>query len=262
MAFKFYTWSCRALCWPQTVALSAEGRSLLKTIKFSFMADVNDDSEFPSLSGAPQSQQQTSQSQAIWGHPGARSGQHAPVQRPHNQNQNQNQSQTNASHSNEIPSQIAQSQQQQGVVQQPENHNSLFPHLGTGLDDYRFGGHSSVDEGARTQEQHGNIDEFPPLGGLGGVDIGQGRRNGFEQGSQFNGTAGNTFGRISTQQRSGVLGQSSAHMDGLGSAERMMSPTAITSGGVPALFSSIGAICLLSHLQPRQHQDRLWMYHN
>lgn len=75
------------------------------------------------------------------------------------------------------------------------------------MDDYRFGGQSGVGQlsGAPQQQQQVNIEEFPPLGGAGGGDIGQDRRTGMIQNAAYGGSAGvGAFGNNVHQGRNGM----------------------------------------------------------
>ncbi|KAF1960577.1 hypothetical protein CC80DRAFT_403643 [Byssothecium circinans] len=135
--------------------------------------------EFPSLSGAPQSQQNTSSQQMWSSNPSLRTAQHSTIQRPQGQGAQQVQS-------------------GQSANQQMQNHghddgNGTGPgQFSTGGDDYRFGGQSGVGQlSGGAQPQTGNIDEFPPLGG-GGADVGPDRRTGMIQNAAAYGANSNT----------------------------------------------------------------------
>ncbi|KAF2637560.1 hypothetical protein P280DRAFT_407262 [Massarina eburnea CBS 473.64] len=122
--------------------------------------------EFPSLSGAPQAQQNTS-SQQMWSNASLRTPQHSTIQRPQGQGA--------------PPGQSGQPANQ--PLQNPGHDDGSGPgpnQFSTGGDDYRFGGQSGVGQlSGGAQPQTGNIDEFPPLGG--GADVGPDRRTGMIQ---------------------------------------------------------------------------------
>ncbi|CAO2652970.1 Nn.00g023810.m01.CDS01 [Neocucurbitaria sp. VM-36] len=120
--------------------------------------------EFPSLSGAPQAQQNTT-AQQMWANPTLRTTQQQTIQRPQGQGQQQGQDNQNAN--------------QQLQNQQSHDDSSQSQFSGTG-DDYRFGGQGGVGQLGGSQPQTGNIEEFPPLGGAGG-EIGPDRRAGLIQ---------------------------------------------------------------------------------
>lgn len=126
-----------------------------------------DDREFPSLSGAPQAQQNTS-AQQMWSNPNLRSTQHSTIQRP--QGQGGQQGQTGQSGNQQLSNQG----HEDAVGSAPGQFSS-------GGDDYRFGGQAGVGQlSGSSQPQTGNIDEFPPLGGSGG-ELGPDRRTGMIQ---------------------------------------------------------------------------------
>lgn len=153
-----------------------------------------DPSEFPSLSGAPQTQQQNSQAQAIWSNPNIRTAQHTPVQRAQGQGATP-----------QPPSAQANRPQQEHQPQPQDEPSSAHSQYGGAMDDYRFGGQSGVGQlsGAPQQQQQVNIEEFPPLGGGGGGDIGQDRRTGMIQNAAYGGNAG-AFGSNVHQGRNGM----------------------------------------------------------
>ncbi|KAF2763003.1 hypothetical protein EJ05DRAFT_22975 [Pseudovirgaria hyperparasitica] len=130
-------------------------------------------SEFPSLGGAPQSQQQQSSSQ-LWGaNPSLRMSQHTPVQRPQGQN---------------AQSSVQQVQQHDTAPHDEHQSSSRFRSSG---EDFRFGAQGSIGQLAGgSQPQTGNVEEFPPLGGAGGNgDMLQERRSVIGQGSEFGGSS-------------------------------------------------------------------------
>ncbi|KAI8938559.1 hypothetical protein NX059_004442 [Plenodomus lindquistii] len=122
--------------------------------------------EFPSLSGAPQAQQNTS-AQQMWSNPTIRTNQQQTIQRPQGQGQGQQQGQA-----------VQSANQQQQSQAQDDSSQSQFSSAG---DDYRFGGAGGVGQlSGGAQPQTGNIEEFPPLGGAAG-EIGPDRRAGLIQ---------------------------------------------------------------------------------
>lgn len=137
-----------------------------------------DDREFPSLSGAPQAQQNTS-AQQIWANPSIRTAQHTTIQRPQGQNPSQGQG---AQPSNQ------QHQQLQNPLHEDGAGSAQGQYSATG-DDYRFGGQAGVGQlSGSTQPQTGNIEEFPPLGGAAG-EAGPDRRTGMIQNAAYGGNA-------------------------------------------------------------------------
>ncbi|KAL5119164.1 transcriptional regulator [Pleosporales sp. CAS-2024a] len=130
--------------------------------------------EFPSLSGAPQAQQNTS-AQQMWANPTLRTAaQQQTIGRPQGQGPQQGQSVQNAN----------QQLQNQG---QDDSSQSQFSAPG---DDYRFGGQGGVGQlSGGAQPQTTNIEDFPPLGG-GAGEIGPDRRAGLIQNAAaFGGSA-------------------------------------------------------------------------
>ncbi|KAH8729100.1 hypothetical protein GQ44DRAFT_823827 [Phaeosphaeriaceae sp. PMI808] len=131
--------------------------------------------EFPSLSGAPQTQQNTT-AQQMWANPTLRTGaQQQTIGRPQGQG-------------------LQQGQAGQATNQQLQNQGhddsgqSQFSGAG---DDYRFGGQGGVGQlSGGVQPQTGNIEEFPPLGGAAG-EIGPDRRAGLIQNAAAFGGNGN-----------------------------------------------------------------------
>lgn len=132
--------------------------------------NIYDFREFPSLSGAPQAQQNTS-AQQMWSNPNLRTAQHSTIQRPQGQTTPQGQ-----------PGQGSNPQHQQLQNQAHDDGAGSAPGQFSGVaDDYRFGGQAGVGQlSGGGQPQTGNIEEFPPLGGNGG-DIGPDRRTGMIQ---------------------------------------------------------------------------------
>ncbi|KAH7382728.1 hypothetical protein DE146DRAFT_681711 [Phaeosphaeria sp. MPI-PUGE-AT-0046c] len=122
--------------------------------------------EFPSLSGAPQAQQNTT-AQQLWSNPNPTiraAAQQQTIGRP--QGQGPQQGQTGQGGTQQL-----QNQAQDGSGQDQFS--------GPG-DDYRFGGQGGVGQLGGAQPQTTNIDEFPPLGGAAG-EIGPDRRAGLIQ---------------------------------------------------------------------------------
>ncbi|KAF2260737.1 hypothetical protein CC78DRAFT_584520 [Lojkania enalia] len=140
--------------------------------------------EFPSLSGAPQAQQNTS-AQQMWSNPSLRAAQHSTIQRPQGQNPSQNQ-----------PNQTSNAQQLQNQSHDDGTSSGQGQFTGGG-DEYRFGGQAGVGQlSGSGQPQTGNIEEFPPLGGGGGGggggDDGPDRRTGMIQNAAAYGGNANT----------------------------------------------------------------------
>ncbi|KAK7541991.1 uncharacterized protein J3D65DRAFT_612213 [Phyllosticta citribraziliensis] len=166
-----------------------------------------DPSEFPSLSGTPQTQHQNNQSQALWSNPSIRSAQHTPVQRPHGQGA------TPAP-----PSAQAIRSQQDHQAQPQDDTSSAHSQFGGGLDDYLYGGQGGVGQlsGAPQQQQQVNIEEFPPLGGNGSGEVGQDRRTGMIQNAAFGGAVPGGFGGSVQQGRNGVSSPADGQHDAVG----------------------------------------------
>lgn len=139
-----------------------------------FKLNIDDNREFPSLSGAPQAQQNTS-AQQMWANPNLRTTQQNTIQRPQGQGQQQGQS--------------AQAANQQ-LQSQGHDDSSQSQFSGAG-DDYRFGGQGGVGQlSGGAQPQTGNIEEFPPLGNTPG-EIGPDRRAGLIQNAAAFGNSSN-----------------------------------------------------------------------
>jgi len=136
------------------------------TTSTDFKLNVHDHREFPSLSGAPQAQQNTS-AQQMWSNPNLRSTQHSTIQRPQGQGAPQGQA-------GQVGPQPIQTSGHDEVV------GSTPGQFSAGSDDYRFGGQAGVGQLSGSQPQTGSVEEFPPLGGSGG-DIGPDRRTGLIQ---------------------------------------------------------------------------------
>jgi len=156
--------------------------------------------EFPSLSGAPQAQQNTT-AQQMWSNPTLRTTQQAQqntIGRPQGQGQQQGQGQATPA--------TNQQQQNQG---QDDSSQSQFSGAG---DDYRFGGQGGVGQLGGVQPQTGNIEEFPPLGGAGG-DIPQDRRAGLIQNAAAFGANGNSAFPGLGQTRNGLSSPTDSQQD-------------------------------------------------
>ncbi|KAL1800043.1 hypothetical protein ACET3X_000385 [Alternaria dauci] len=156
--------------------------------------------EFPSLSGAPQAQQNTT-AQQMWANPtirAAQQNQQNTIGRPQGQGQQQGQGQA---------AQAANQQQQnQG---QDDSSQSQFSGAG---DDYRFGGQGGVGQLGGVQPQTSNVEEFPPLGGAGG-DIPQDRRAGLIQNAAaFGANGSNAFPGLG-QTRNGLSSPTDSQQD-------------------------------------------------
>ncbi|KAL8653610.1 MAG: hypothetical protein Q9210_001988, partial [Variospora velana] len=181
-------------------------------------------SEFPSLSGNPQTQYQNP-GQAVWGQSNQRIIQHTPVQRP--QPHQPPPQQPNALQQQ----QHQQSSQAQEQSQQPRE--DLYP--GTQFtgnnDDYRRGGQGGIGQlGASAQPQPNSIEEFPPLGGN-GTDDNHDRRGNLIQSAAFGGFS-NAFTLPSNQNqtRQGVPSSQSSQPDSGRSStlvDRLTSPNSL-----------------------------------
>lgn len=168
-------------------------------VKEDFRLNIGDNREFPSLSGAPQAQQNTS-AQQMWSNPTLRTTQqHSTIQRPQGQGTQQGQ-----------PPQAANQQLNQT---HDEGVGAAQGQFSAGGDDYRFGGQSGVGQlSGSSQPQTGNIDEFPPLGGS--ADIGPDRRTGMIQNAAAYGGSTNTnaFPGLG-QTRNGLSSPTDAQQD-------------------------------------------------
>ncbi|UPX20780.1 uncharacterized protein EKO05_0011000 [Ascochyta rabiei] len=131
--------------------------------------------EFPSLSGAPQAQQNTT-AQQMWANPTLRTTPHTTIQRPQGQTPQ--------------PGQSGQAPNQQLPNQNEDSPQGQFGGAG---DDYRFGGQGGVGQlSGSAQPQTGNIEEFPPLGNNAAGEIGPDRRAGLIQNAAAFGTTPGT----------------------------------------------------------------------
>ena len=213
-----------------------QGRGICRGTS-SRLIHVDNCSEFPSLSGAPQPQHQNP-AQAVWANANQRASQHTPVQRPQHQTSNQQLS------SIQPPPQPQQSQQlPQQPTQQPTD--DLFPsssQFANGLDDYRHGGQAGVGQlSGLNQPQPGNIEEFPPLGRNGNGEIGQDRRGGLIQNAAFGGYPNGTgFGTNLTQQPSlqnrgglfNIMNGQPENSRPSAISDRILSPSILGAGGM------------------------------
>jgi CCR4-NOT transcription complex subunit 2 len=157
--------------------------------------------EFPSLSDAPQQNQQpqqNTQGQSLWSNPSLRAPQQQPLSRG-------------------TLGQGSQQQQLQRQITAPGSQNEARddnPPFGQGSDDFHFGNQGNLGQLAgMSQPQTGNIDEFPPLGGLGNGADPQQERASLLSGSGFGGGLGpgnrmeNNLGQTSglAQARNSIL---------------------------------------------------------
>ncbi|KAL8921363.1 MAG: hypothetical protein Q9172_004056 [Xanthocarpia lactea] len=151
--------------------------------------------EFPSLSGAPQTQYQNP-GQAVWGNPNQRATQHTPVQRP--QQQHPISQQSNAQQQNQ------QSLQAQEQPQQSREQLYSGSQMTSNNDDYHRGGQGGIGQlGASGHPQPTSIDDFPPLRRNGNDEDQQDRRGSIMQNAAFGGFPGsNSFSVSSTQDPS------------------------------------------------------------
>ncbi|KAL8710629.1 MAG: hypothetical protein Q9220_004853 [cf. Caloplaca sp. 1 TL-2023] len=134
-------------------------------------------SEFPSLSGAPQTQYQNP-GQAVWGNPNPRIAQHTPVQRPQQQHPVAQQA-----NSQQQPPQTSQAQEQP-----QQSRESMFSSTQptSSNDDYHRGGQGGIGQlGASTRPQPSNVEDFPPLGRNGLDENQQDRRGSLMQNAAF-----------------------------------------------------------------------------
>lgn len=160
---------------PQAVAAAAENPRLRRRLP-GLHANLCNCREFPSLSGAPQAQQNTT-AQQMWANPTLRTTPHTTIARPQGQTPQQGQS-------GQAPNQQLQSQ---GSEDSPQGQ------FGGAGDDYRFGGQGGVGQlSGSAQPQTGNIEEFPPLGNNAAGEIGPDRRAGLIQNAAALGTAPGT----------------------------------------------------------------------
>lgn len=182
-------------------------------------------SEFPSLSGAPQTQYQNP-GQAVWGNPNQRATQHTPVQRPPQQHPISQQSNTQ---------QISQSQE---APQQSREQAFTGSQMTGSTDDYHRGGQGGIGQlGASAQSQSTSVDDFPPLRRNGNDEDQQDRRGSLMQNAAFGGFGGanpNLFSLPSTQDstRHRLPSAQSGRPDSRSSTlvDRIMSPSGLSFG--------------------------------
>lgn len=172
--------------------------------------------EFPSLSGAPQQNQNSAQ--AVWSNSGPRTSQQTPVQRQ-------------PPPTTQAPSRTPQTQNHFSQQSQPSQ-DDLFPsgaQFANRLDDFRNGGQGiSGQLGAGGQPQTGNIEEFPPLGRNAHADIGQERRSSLLQGAGFGSYGhGLAFSQTQSAQARNII---AAAMNGHETSQ-IMSPGTVAPGG-------------------------------
>jgi CCR4-NOT transcription complex subunit 2 len=190
--------------------------------------DINDQSEFPSLSGAPQQAQPQNPSHAVWGQ---RSTQQTTAQR---QQQVVSQAQSAAPQSTQ-----AQSRQSS----QTSSHDDVFPssaQFSSGLDEFRQGSQGIGGQmSAGSQPQTGSIDEFPPLGRNISEDLSQERRGSIMQSAGFGGYGGSLgFGGGNMAQAQARNGMSNP-INGQQEGNRISSQTVPGIGGILPLSEEI-----------------------
>ena len=187
--------------------------------------DISSESEFPSLSGAPQ-QPQSQNPGAAWANTSQRATQQPnPIQRQ----------QPQQPVTSQAPSRASQTQSHQSQAQPQPSHDDLFSsgtQFANQLDDFRSGGQGiSGQLTGSSQPQTGSIDEFPPLGRNATGELNQERREGLLQNTGF-GSYGGSMGFSglsqghSAQNRS-LLGNS---MNGQQEGSRIVSPAAGSGG--------------------------------
>lgn len=191
---------------------------------------LGDDREFPSLSGAPQAQQNTT-AQQMWANPTLRSTQQQTIQRPQGQAQQQPQQQQQQPQQQQAQGGQASNQQIQSQTQ--DDTSSQFSGAG---DDYRYGGQGGVGQlSGGAQPQTGNIEEFPPLGGAAG-EIGPDRRAGMIQNAAAFGNNTNTGGFPGLgQTRNGLSSPTESQQD------RAVNPT-VGGRGLPGAGENVQAV--------------------
>jgi len=171
-----------------------------------------DHREFPSLSGAQQAQQSSaSSSQAIWGNSAPRAPQ-STIQRSTGQP-------SAIAQPIRPPSQLSAQTRQSDV--QEENALNPFPSLGAGSDEYPFGQSPASQMARQHQQQQGLTEEFPPLGGLGGLGTNQPQRSRLGQAPVMGMDVG-----MSIPDHQGGPQQQPQEAKGLPSHERKISETA------------------------------------
>ena len=190
---------------------------------------INDTSEFPTLSGTPQSSYQN-QSQAIWANANQRAVSHTPVQRPQHG-----------------IGQVGQ-QSQQNQTQDSTQNTDLFPSSSRfGGDNYHRSGQAMGQMGSSTQPQPGSIEEFPPLG-RNGNNEGQDRRESIMQNSAFGGFSDSDAYSIQPSQRQAPSSEYSRSS----TLDRIVSPS-IGHGGKSATLYDFGVSLIQDSSIDRAH---------
>lgn len=184
-------------------------------------------SEFPSLSGAPQTHYQNP-GQAVWGNSNQRIIQHTPVQRP--------QQQAPAPPHNSVQQQSQQPSQNQEQPQQPREDIYSGSQLTGSSDDYHRGGQGGIGQlGASVQPQPSSIEEFPPLGRNGTDESQHDRRGSLMQSAAFGGFSNSSAFSLppnQSQARHGLPSSQHNQSDsGRSSAlDRITSPSSLSFG--------------------------------
>ncbi|KAI4113547.1 MAG: hypothetical protein LQ338_008157 [Usnochroma carphineum] len=199
--------------------------SFAQTIGGSQPATPLDLSEFPSLSGNPQTQFQNP-GQAVWGNSNQRIIQHTPVQRPQQQP---------PPHQSNTQQQHQQSSQSQEQPQQPRDDLYSGSQFAGGNDDYHRGGQGGIGQlGASAQPQPGSIEEFPPLGRNGTDENQHDRRGSLMQNAAFGGFSSSTAFSLppnQNQSRQGLPNSQSSQPDSGRSStlvDRITSPSSLS----------------------------------
>lgn len=200
-------------------------RDLRKSPEKRLTLDLSSESEFPSLSGAPQ-QPQSQNPGAAWANASQRVSQPNPIQRQ----------QPQQPVTSQAPSRSSQTQPHQPQTQAQPSHDDLFPsgtQFANQLDDFRSGGQGiSGQLASNSQPQTGNIDEFPPLGRNAAGEMNQERRDGLLQNTGF-GSYGGTMGFSGLGQGQSAQNRTllASSMNGQQESGRIVSPAAGGSGG-------------------------------
>ncbi|KAL8866370.1 MAG: hypothetical protein Q9174_006345, partial [Haloplaca sp. 1 TL-2023] len=215
-----------------------------QTIGNSQPATPLDLSEFPSLSGAPQTQYQNP-GQAVWGNSNQRLVQHTPVQRP--------QQQPAPPQQNSAQQQAQQSQQPQEHAQQSREALYNGSQFTGNNDDYHRGGQGGIGQlGASSQPQPNSIEDFPPLGRNGTDDSQQDRRGSLMQNAAFGGFSNsNAFSIPHTSSSNRQPPASAADHD----RSALPTPRAAPPSNVNSLLSSFQNQHLGSSNQTSQSQQ-------
>ncbi|KAL9601459.1 MAG: hypothetical protein Q9219_002525 [cf. Caloplaca sp. 3 TL-2023] len=212
-------------------------------------------SEFPSLSGTPQTHFQNP-GQAVWGNSNQRIIQHTPVHRP--------QQQAPAPPPNNTQQQSQQTSQAQEQSHQSRDDIYSASQFASSSDDYHRGGPGGMGQlGGSTQPQPSSIEEFPPLGRNGTDDSQHDRQSslmpnaafgGFSNSSTFSLPPGHSHIRHGLQDNPPDNTRSSSIVD------RITSPSALSfhsSSNRLGLASSMDHDKSNAHSQQppsRQHQ--------